>query len=231
MQSLLALLILGAAPGAIAKKEKLVGLLGTVKSGTVKSVGEDELSFSFKAKGKTYEVVWSNETDIRAHKVTTLGDLEEGTSLNILAVHQPPQPGSAGGNFPPMIIRVNTIVAGEGFVPPPVPLKLRLGGVKWLSGELKIKEKKPHLEEIRISTGSERKVLLIEKATRKMIAKKRTIFVGGELKTPDKKTKRIQASEIILVAAGFPRKEYSLSFNFSERKPKNRPTKDKRPDF
>ncbi len=185
--------------------------------GQVRSVGEDGKSFTLKAKKGPYTIRWNSKTVWTTHSVVSFSDLKEGTTLHVLGFPQEPQPASGGGTFPPQILKVQAIVAGK-FTPPGVPPKLAKQKVRWLTGKFKKADRELRLDDAVIAGGSGRDVLQV-KSIKGAIPKRGTqVFVGGYLDASDRKSKKIEAEEIITIDRKY--KSYPVSFDLVNRKPK-----------
>ena len=185
--------------------------------GAVRSVGEDKKSFSFKAKKGPYEVTWNKKTVWRSHETTTLGEVSAGTELHVLGYIQPSSPGTGGGTFPPQLIKIQAIVVGEDFVPPPVTEKQLKQKISWLKGKYKVREREVLFDDAVIGGGKNREVLIEKVVEGGEVKKREPLFVAGHLNATDRKNKKLVATEILFVAPKF--KGYDVTHDLKNRKP------------
>ena len=188
--------------------------------GAVRSVGEDKKSFSFKAKKGPYEVTWTDKTVWRSHEVKKLDQLSSGTEIHVLGHVQPSSPGSGGGNFPPQLIKIQAIVVGAEFVPPPVTEKQLKQNISWLKGKYQLRDREVLFDDAVIGGGKGREVLIEKVVEGGEVKKREALFVSGHLNATDRKNKLLKATEILFVAPKF--KGYDVTHDLKNRKPKKK---------
>lgn len=209
-------------------KTKPTGMVGLVKS-----TATDGKSFSLKARKGPYLVTWNKKTVWRAHELTTISEISQGTFLHILGNLQAPSQSSGGGTFPPQVVKIQAIVAGEGFEPPPLTEKDRRSKLEWLTGKLKEGQGELLLGDAVIGGGRMREVLVEKQLDGTALGSlapkaKDQIFVAGHLDDSDRKAKKIAATEIIRVNLKF--KGYETTHALKTRKPDPK-SKKKSDDF
>lgn len=209
------LLIAAAAP----KGAKPAGMIGKVKS-----AAEDGKSFSLRAKKGPYAVTWTKKTVWREHRLTTLAELAEGTTLHVLAQRQESTLSSGGGNYPPQLMKVRAVVAGQAFEPPTLTEKDHKQQLDWHVGKLKAGNGELHLDDAVIAGGRGREVLIETQLDGKALGEhapkaKDQLFVAGHLDDSDRKNKKLVATEIIRIAPKY--KEYSTTHALATRKPES----------
>jgi hypothetical protein len=191
--------------------------------GAVKKIAEDQKSYSLRAKKGPYAVTWSQKTRFVEHTQITLGDLAAGDRITVLAEALPAQPGTAGGTFPPQLIKIQAIVAGDTFVPPPVPSKLQMQRIQWISDDLRKDGKEFFLGDSVIKTGLSREVLRVKEVKARSPEKKTTLFVAGYLDDSDRRHKKLEATEVIWIVPKYP--DYDLTHDLKNRRPKKKSEK------
>jgi len=194
-------------------------------TGQVQEVAEDKKSFRLKAPKGPFTVTWAKGTRFEVHAEKTLGDIQPGTKVYVLAEPVEEQPATGGGNFPPQLIKIQAIVAGA-FTPPEVPAKLASQRIRWVTGDLERRGKELYVEGHLLGAGASREVLLVTQGTAAPPDPKTALFVAGYLDTADK-SKRIAATEIIRIAADYP--AYEFTHDLRSRKPD--PAKKKKEEF
>lgn len=199
--------------------------------GLVRSVAEDGNSFSLKANKGPYAVTWTAKTAWREHQLTTIAELPLGTVLHVLGNAQPASLSSGGGDFPPQLIKIQAVVAGEAFVEPPLTEQNRREKVEWITGKLREANGELLLGDAVIGGGRSREVLVEKQLDAKNLGahapkSKEQFFVAGQLDDGDRKAKKIVATEVIRIAPAF--KGYDRTHDLKNRKPA--PTKKKKSD-
>ncbi len=188
-------------------------------------VPADGKSFSLKAKKGTYSVTWDKKTRFIAHKVITLADVEVGEPVHVLGELVEKQPTDRGGNIPPQLIKIQAIVVGDEFEPPPVPPNLGTQRIRWVSSKLRMRGKELWVDQHLLKAGSAQEVLRVWKITAGAPAPKTPVFVGGYLDLSDKKNPKLAATEVIRIAEKYP--GYELTNSFEDRKPREKDEKKK----
>jgi len=186
-------------------------------TGAVQDVAEDKKSFRLKAPKGPFTVTWAKETRFEIHERKTLGDVEAGTTVHILAEPIAEQPATGGGNFPPQLIKVQAIVVGAAFAPGEVPAKLVSQRIRWVSAKLERREKELYVDGHLLGAGATREVLVVKEGTAGAPEPKSPLFVAGHLST-EGKSKNLAATEILRIAADYP--SYELTHDLRNRKPK-----------
>ena len=93
-----------------------------VTSGSVKALasGEDAgKKFTARDKKGNIEVKLTPDTLLEVHEISSLGDLDGGSTIHVLARKQAEQLGTGGARYPPMLVQIQALVAGS-FRPPAV---------------------------------------------------------------------------------------------------------------
>lgn len=193
----------------------------TVLSCTIKSLGEGEeqgKSFTVKDKKGNLKVELVKSSIIEMHTITSLKDLDPGTSVHVLARKQEEQFGAGGARYPPMLIQVQVIVAGS-FKAPKVPSKLKSQGFSWVPGHLSPVEngREREVADHRLSTALGTEVLLVQRKKASALKKRQKLFLSGYLDDSDRKNRTLEAAEIIVLQSRW--KKYDTTHDLKNRKP------------
>lgn len=192
-----------------------------IASGSIKSVGKDEEAgkkLVARDKKGTLDVQLGSDTLIESHRISSIKDVIPGSTLHILARKQAEQLGTGGARYPPMLIQIQAIVAGS-FRPPAVPAKFSGQGFSWVSGSLKSVEsgREREVANYRLGTSLGTEVLLIERRKASFLKKRQKIFLSGYLDDSDRKNRKLEAVEIMLLESRW--KKYDATHDLKNRKP------------
>ena len=202
-------LLAAAAPAALADDAQALG--------KIKSVAEDGASFELKGKKSSARVELGADTKlVRIDAPITLAKLEAGTKVHILGrkadAYRNPDTGQV--EAPKRIEQVRTIVAGEGFTPPPLDDTQRKQGLEWHEGPVVARGTAELLLDGHVIMGGRARPVIVHEAAEPTDVKKNAIvLVAGEKSGKGKDTviaasrvtfigKRIPAAELPLVLGG-----------------------------
>jgi hypothetical protein len=202
-----------------------------VVSGSIKSLGSKEApdkTLVVRDRKGNIQVKLLPSTIIEAHKITTIGDLDGGSTIHVLARKQAEQLGAGGARYPPMLIQIQCVVAGS-FKPPKVPAKFAAQGLVWVSGTLKSVEngREREVGEYRLGTALGSEVLQIERKKFKVLKKRQKVFLAGYLDDSDRKKRSLEAIEILILDPRW--KKYPSTHDLQSRKPPLRKKKGEDP--
>ncbi len=192
-----------------------------IVSGSIKSVGKDDdagKKLVARDKKGTLDVLLGADTLIESHRISSIKDLTPGSTLHVLARKQAEQLGTGGARYPPMLVQIQAIVAGS-FRPPAVPAKFSGQGLSWVSGSLKAVEsgREREVADYRLGTSLGTEVLLIQRQKAKFLKKRQKIFLSGYLDDSDRKNRKLEAVEIMLLEPRW--KKYDATHDLKNRKP------------
>ncbi|MDE0961479.1 MAG: hypothetical protein OSB09_11945 [Planctomycetota bacterium] len=192
-----------------------------IVSGSIKSIGSKEAPDKIlvvRDKKGNIQVKLSPSTTIEIHKITTIGDLDGGATIHLLARKQAEQLGTGGARYPPMLVQIQCIVTGS-FKPSKIPSKLASQGLVWVSGTLKSVEngREREVGEYRLGTALGSEVLQIEHKNTKVLKKRQKIFLAGYLDDSDRKNRSMEATEILILDPRW--KKYPATHDLPSRKP------------
>ena len=192
-----------------------------VISCSIKSLGEEEekgKSFVAKDKKGNLKVQLVKSSIIESHTITSMKKLDSGTVIHVLARKQDEQFGAGGARYPPMLIQVQAIVAGP-FKPITVPAKLTGQGFTWISGPMTFVEngREREVSDHRLTAALGIEVLLIQREKPSALKKRQKIFLSGYLDDSDRKNRKLEAAEIIILQSKW--KKYDQTHDLKNRKP------------
>ncbi|MGE4619972.1 MAG: hypothetical protein AAEJ04_09225 [Planctomycetota bacterium] len=150
--------------------------------------------------------------------ISSIKDLDPGTTVHVLARKQEEQFGAGGARYPPMLVQVQVIVAGS-FKPPAVPSKLQGQGFSWISGAISSVEngREREVSDHRLTTALGTEVLVIERKNATALKKRQKLFLTGYLDDSDRKNRKLEAYEIIILQSRW--KKYDQTHDLKNRKP------------
>ena len=188
---------------------------------SIKSLGEgEEKGKSFVARDKkgNLKVQLVKSSIIESHTITSVKELDPGTVIHVLARKQEEQFGAGGARYPPMLIQVQAIVAGS-YKPLAVPSKLTGQGFSWVSGPMTSVEngREREVADHRLTTALGTQVLLIKLQKPSILKKRQKIFLNGYLDDSDRKNRKMEAAEIIILQSRW--KKYDQTHDLKNRKP------------
>jgi hypothetical protein len=174
--------------------------------GKVKSIDDDGKALDLEAKGGPFRVDLPAQGGVSQLKLGPVTGLE-GSRTHVLGkeISGGRQPG--GGNVPPSIGNIITIVVGE-FTPPPLRADLTAKKIAWLSGFLTIQGNQLRLDAKVINTGVDRPIVQLVPADRSRIAKGLLLHVDGRVEgDPKAKPRRLRATAVTIVDPKIPEAE------------------------
>lgn len=188
---------------------------------SIKSLGEGEekgKSFVVKDKKGNLKVQLVKSSIIERHTITSVKELDPGTVIHVLARKQQEQFGAGGARYPPMLIQVQAIIAGP-FKPITVSAKLTGQGFTWVSGPMTSVEngREREVSDHRLTAALGTDVLVIQREKPSALKKRQRIFLSGYLDDSDRKNRKLEAAEIIILQSKW--KKYDQTHDLKNRKP------------
>ncbi len=192
-----------------------------VTSGSVKALasGEDAgKKFTARDKKGNIEVKLTPDTLLEVHEISSLGDLDGGSTIHVLARKQAEQLGTGGARYPPMLVQIQALVAGS-FRPPAVTGSNASQGLVWVSGTLKSVEngREREVDGFRVGTSLGTELLKLTRVKSSALKKRRKIFLSGYMDDSDRKNRKLEAVEVLVLAPRW--KKYETTHDLSKRLP------------